>query len=170
MSETQITSLVIEGVKSLIVRELELTPAKEGVDIQVGPQLKTYKDLNGFPIFPTGTKSFLSKHLNKEIFTYLRKLKDNSGYSFKQAIFTGCKIPDSTIGVYAGSQDSYKVFAKLFDKIIEDYHGYKPTDKHVSDMDKNKLITPKFDDYTAKLVTKIKISINRNLADYPFGT
>jgi len=35
--------------------------------------------------------------------------------------------PDSSIGVYAGSVDSYSVFAPFFDKIISDYHGHAPS-------------------------------------------
>lgn len=35
------------------------------------------------------------------------------------------------------------MFAPLFDAVIEDYHGgYKPTDKHVSDMDATKVGSP----------------------------
>ena len=49
-------------------------------------------------------------------------------------IFSGIKNQDSGIGLYAGSHDSYTKFEKLFDKVIEEYHGHKKDDKHVSDM------------------------------------
>jgi hypothetical protein len=62
-------------------------------------------------------------------------LNDSHGFSFKQAIFSGCQNTDSGIGVYAGSHDSYKVFSALFDHIIEDYHGHGKDAKHVSNMD-----------------------------------
>lgn len=42
-------------------------------------------------------------------------MKDKYGFSFKQAIFSGCKNTDSGIGVYAGSDDSYSVFEDFFD-------------------------------------------------------
>lgn len=56
------------GVKALLQRELELKPKKELTDIEVGRHLQTFKDLKGFPIFPDGTKSLLSKYLTREIF------------------------------------------------------------------------------------------------------
>jgi len=50
-------------------------------------------------------------------------------------ILSGAQNCDSGIGVYAGSHDSYTTFNEFFDKIIEDYHGHKTTDKHISNMD-----------------------------------
>ena len=84
--------------------------------------MKTYEDLTGFPTFPAGTKSLLSKHLSKDIWVKYADVKDKFGFSFKQAIFSGCKNTDSGIGVYAGSDDSYNVFEGFFDRIVEDYH------------------------------------------------
>jgi len=52
-------------------------------------------------------------------------------------ILSGSQNVDSGIGVYAGCHQSYYQFADLFDRIIEDYHQHKPTDKHVSNMDYN---------------------------------
>ncbi len=65
--------------------------------------------------------------------------KDIYGYTFKQAIFSGCKNIDSGIGVYAGSEDSYDAFKDFFDQIVEDYHKHKKSDKHVSDMSTSNL-------------------------------
>ncbi|VDP00964.1 unnamed protein product [Heligmosomoides polygyrus] len=36
---------------------------------------------------------------------------------------------DAGVGVYAPDAESYKTFAPLFDKIIEDYHGFGPNQK-----------------------------------------
>ena len=54
--------------------------------------------------------------------------------TFKTCIFSGIANPDSGIGVYAGSHQAYTKFNKLFDKVIENYHGHKKKDKHVSNM------------------------------------
>jgi hypothetical protein len=62
------------------------------------------------PIFPAGTRSLLSKHLSKAIWDKYHDKKDKHGFSFKQAIFSGCQNVDSGIGVYAGSHDSYYAF------------------------------------------------------------
>lgn len=132
--------------------------------------MKKPEDLNGFPVFPAGTKSLLMKHLSRDIWTKLADAKDKYGYSFKQAIFSGCKNTDSGIGVYAGSIDSYAKFADLFDLIIEDYHKHKKTDKHVSDMDAHKLNAPPFDPEDAKFIKSTRIRVGRNLDGFPLGT
>jgi hypothetical protein len=73
--------------------------------------LKSSDDLTGFPIFPPGTKSLLSKHLTREVFSKYINQKDPHGFPFKDAIFSGCKNVDSGIGVYAGSHESYQTFS-----------------------------------------------------------
>lgn len=55
------------GVKAMIEKEKELAPKEEAKDVKAGSHLKTPDDLTGFPIFPEGTKSLLSKYLNKEV-------------------------------------------------------------------------------------------------------
>ena len=41
-----------------------------------------------------------------------------------------------TVGAVAGDEESYEVFADLFDPIIEARHnGYRKTDKHKTDLD-----------------------------------
>ncbi len=66
----------------MIKRELELAPKEEIKDQEVGSHLKTYKELVGFPIFPKGTKSLLSKYLTKEIYEKLIHTHDKHGFSF----------------------------------------------------------------------------------------
>lgn len=95
--------------------------------------------------------------------------KDKHGYTFKEAIFSGCQNVDSGIGVYAGSHDSYYSFEKYMDMIIEDYHGHKKADKHVSNMDYKQLKCPPFEADDAKFIKSTRIRVGRNLADYPLG-
>lgn len=75
----------------------------------------------------------------------------------------------SGIGVYAGSASTYKVFAPLLDRIIEDYHGHKPTDSHVTDWDVSKIPTEPLDS-TGEFILSTRVRIARNSAEYPFGT
>jgi len=82
--------------------------------------------------------------LTPEIFNKYKDAKDKSGVPFKLMVLSGAQNVDSGIGLYAGSHDSYTTFAELFDKVIEDYHKHKKTDKHVSDMDHTKLKCPPF--------------------------
>jgi arginine kinase len=63
--------------------------------------------------------------------------------TFKQCIFSGIKNIDSSIGVYAGSAHSYECFNKLFDPIINEYHGFSKEKEHISDM-KSELKDAKF--------------------------
>jgi hypothetical protein len=90
-----------------------------------GNHLNSYKDLTGLPMFPEGTPSLLSKTLTKEIWEELKNVTDINGFTFRQAIFTGCKNLDSLIGVYGGSLDSYRKFAPLYSKMISKYHDFK---------------------------------------------
>lgn len=99
----------------------------------------------------------------------MKNTKDKQNFSFKEAIFSGSKNIDSDIGVYAGSHDSYKTFAPLFDKIIEDYHGHKKGTKHSSNMDYKQLNAPALTGDDALLIKSTRIRVGRNLANYPLG-
>ena len=84
-------------------------------------------------------------------------------------ILSGAQNIESGIGVYAGSHDSYTTFAKMFDKIIEDYHKFPKDGKHVSDMDFKSLKCPPFTKEEAEMINSTRIRVGRNLADYPLG-
>ena len=66
----------------MIKRELELAPKEEIKDQNVGSHLKKHTELTGFPVFPAGTKSLLSKYLTKEIYEKLHEVKDKHGFGF----------------------------------------------------------------------------------------
>lgn len=125
--------------------------------------------MTGFPVFPAGTKSLLSKHLSRDLWNKFADEKDQYGVSFKQCVFSGCQNVDSGIGVYAGSEDSYKKFADFFDLIVEDYHKHKKNDKHVSDMTVDRLNAPPFPEDDAKMIKSTRIRVGRNLKGFPLG-
>jgi len=84
-----------------------------------------------------------------------------NGFTLDRAIQSGVDNQDSGVGLYAGDEESYQVFAPLFDLVIEDYHGHKPTDKHTSDMDVSKIkgtIDPK-----GQYVNSTRIRVGRNI-------
>ena len=58
----------------------------------------------------------------------------------------------------------------FLDKIIESYHGHKPSDKHISSMDYKELNCPPFPADEDKMINSTRIRVARNLADYPLGT
>lgn len=140
----------------------EAAPAKS-VDVQAGENLKEPTDITGFPIFPEGTTSSVSRFLSREIFDEYHNKKDKAGVSFEQMILSGCQNVDSGIGVYAGSHDAYTTFEKLFDQVIEDYHKHKKDDKHVSNMDATQLECPPFSEADAAMIVSTRIRVGRNL-------
>ena len=71
--------------------------------------------------------------------------------------------------MYAGSHDSYKVFAPLLTPIIEHYHDYSLMQGHKSDMDYTKLKCPPFAPEEAALIKSTRIRVGRNLAAFPLG-
>ena len=138
-------------------------------DITCSSQLESPESLTGFPVFPEGTKSSVARFNTCEIWDQFHDKKDSHGVSYKLCIFSGCKNVNSGIGVYAGSHDSYKTFAPLMDKVIEDYHGHKPEDSHVSDMDASKLTCPPLPQDEADMIISTRIRVGRNLEGYPLG-
>merc|ERR1712195_405153 len=72
--------------------------------------------------------------MTKEIWEEYKDKSCKAGVTFKTCVFSGVANQDSGIGVYAGSHDSYTTFCKMFDQVVENYHGHGPDAKHVSDM------------------------------------
>ena len=69
----------------MIAKEKEFAPkaAVEEKDVHCSSSLKTPEELSGFPVFPAGTKSLLSKYLTKEVWDKLKNTKDSAGFTFK---------------------------------------------------------------------------------------
>lgn len=141
----------------------------DGPDVSCGSHLNSFEDLNGYPVFPAGTKSLLSKYLTRDIWNKYKLSNDEFGFSFREAIFSGCKNVDSGIGVYAGSQNSYETFSDLFDKVIEDYHGHGLHDTHKAEDPNGKIEGDDFAPDEAAMILSTRIRVGRNLADFPLG-
>jgi creatine kinase/arginine kinase len=122
-----------------------------------------------FPYPPGHKGSALSRALTKEIWEEYKDKKDAEGVSFKTCIFSGVKNLDSGIGAYAGSHDSYKTFDKLFDKIIEEYHGHSKDGQHKSDMSSEGLQNIEFSEEDAAMIVSTRIRVGRNLQGFPLG-
>lgn len=76
---------------------------------------------------------------------------------------------DSSIGVYAGSHQSYKKFSNLFDKVIQEYHDHEPGNFHVSDLSAARLAQDEFTPDEADMIISTRIRVARNLVGYPLG-
>ena len=132
----------------------------EQTDVKLDPNLaqNIYPDI-------TGGQSLMAKYLTKEVFEKLKDKKTSTGFTIARAVNSGVLNKEkSLIGCHAGDADSYVTFAEFFDPLIEDYHrGYKPTDKHVTDMTpanlKGNISDP------AKIIST-RIRVARNIAGF----
>jgi len=97
----------------------------------------------GAPPFPLikSTHSLVAKHVTPEKWSKLGGLATKtSGFTLSQAIACAVEFDDQHCGIYAGDEDSYKVFADVFDPLIMEYHGLPEGFKHTSDMDHTKIV------------------------------
>jgi len=117
---------------------------------------------NGFPGWNKKNKSLTKKHLTPEAYEACAGKVTPGGFTLDRAIQSCVDNQDSGVGLYAGDEDSYTTFAPLFDAVIQDYHGgYKPTDKHISDMDVSKVHGNP--DPTGEYVVSTRIRVGRNI-------
>ena len=120
-----------------------------------------------FPNFPESCHSLLKKYLTPEVFELLKDRKTSTGVTLRDCINSGVVNLDSGVGLYAGDEETYKVFEPLFGPLIEDYHkGHKITDTHPSDMDETHLKAPN-PDPEGKYIVSTRIRVARNLRGYP---
>ena len=122
-----------------------------------------------YPESLKGSKSLLAKYLTQEMFEELKDKKTANGFTLQRVIQSGVDNPDSGIGAYVGDEESYEVFAPLFDAIIEDYHGFSKDDKHKSNLDPDDLNAPN-PDPTGEYILSTRIRVGRNVQNIPLGT
>lgn len=119
-----------------------------------------------YPNFPENCTSMLCKYLTPELFEALKDKKTANGFTLEKVINSGLENVDSEIGVYAGDEESYALFAPLFDKVIKEYHGFSKNDVHHSNLNINDLSVKELDE---NYVLSTRIRVGRNLQEYPMG-
>ncbi|XGW21337.1 hypothetical protein V3C99_004358 [Haemonchus contortus] len=127
-----------------------------------------YQKLNG----PEGKncKSLLKKHLTRDVMDELKYKKTKLGATLYDCIRSGIYNLDAGVGVYAPDAESYKTFAPLFDKIIEEYHGFSPSQKQPPvDLGEGKINEFPPLDPKGKYIKSTRIRCGRSLAGYPFN-
>lgn len=124
---------------SLVIDEKDMEKPKTGAQY----------DGKGYPSFTDDHKSLMKKTLTKELFEKLKDKKTKSGVTLYHVIKTGVDTPHLGVGATAGDEESWEVFAELFNPIIKGWHkGYDVTQqKHTSDLNPNNL---NFTDATLK--------------------
>lgn len=113
-------------------------------------------------------KSLLDKHLSPELYEALKGKATKNGFTIDDVIRSGRENPDSSVGVYAGDEESYALFGGLLDKVVEEYHGFGSEKTHVRDFDPAKLVMPNLDP-NGEFIVSTRVRVGRNLAGYPFA-
>nr|BAG57125.1 unnamed protein product [Homo sapiens] len=86
----------------------------------------------------------MASHLTPAVYARLCDKTTPTGWTLDQCIQTGVDNPGhpfiKTVGMVAGDEETYEVFADLFDPVIQERHnGYDPrTMKHTTDLDASK--------------------------------
>ncbi|EDO49262.1 predicted protein [Nematostella vectensis] len=133
-------------------------------------EAEKYRSKNAYPVplksAKCNPKCLLKKYLTNQVFDQLKTKKTKRGVSLWDCINSGVVNLDSGTGVYAGDEESYTVFAPLFDKVIEDYHSpYKLKDGHTSDMNPDRVNAPDLDPDN-RFIRSTRIRVGRNLKGY----
>jgi creatine kinase len=91
---------------------------------------ESQKEDASYPNFKRfGQHSYLAKYLTPEIYRQLKDKKTKSnGVTLEDMISSGVSLPwgarpPNGLGVFAGDEECYKVFAPLLIPMIEDFHG-----------------------------------------------
>jgi len=110
------------------------------------------------------SRSLVKKHLTKELFRQLQDCSTPSGFTLQQAVRSGIENPDSSIGIYAGDEETYRIFAPLLDPIILDYHQ-KARHRVEPDFKLPELTDP---DPEGRFILSSRIRLARNLKGFSF--
>ena len=109
------------------------------------------------------------KYLTDEMLAELEPVVAHCGFRIEDVVRSGRENPDSNIGAYAGDEDCYRKFSPLFDKIIEDYHGYPPDGLHRSNLDLAALPPMEPIDPRGEAILSTRIRVARNLEGFSFA-
>ena len=112
--------------------------------------------------------NLMAKHLTLKMYSKLYNKATSTRFNLDQAIQTGVDNPGHpfilTVGAVAGDEESYDMFAELFDPIIEERHGgFMKTDKHKTDLDASKIRGGKFDE---RYVLSSRVRTGRSIRDF----
>ncbi|XP_041100528.1 creatine kinase S-type, mitochondrial [Polyodon spathula] len=94
----------------------------------------------------------MATNLTPAIYSRLRDKVTPNNWTLDQCIQTGVDNPGhpfiKTVGMVAGDEESYEIFADIFDPVIKERHnGYDPRSmKHYTDLDSSKITHGQFDE------------------------
>ncbi|CAD7941806.1 unnamed protein product [Amoebophrya sp. A120] len=174
VSEVALVNNMIEGCAKLIKMEQALEKGEFIYEFMPGLGDEEYP---GFPhdVCPDECPD-LSHHnsimtdvlkANPDLYAELKDLKTEMGVGLARCIKTGMDNKGhpmiKTCGIVAGDEESYNVFAKLFDPIIDIRHGgYAADAVHPTDMDISKLDSTDIDP-TGQYVISSRVRTGRSV-------
>ena len=182
-SEVELVQAVVDGVRTLVDMEKKLEKKESIEDLMPAHFVAEAEDENKDTLaatrmevkasnMPDLTKhnNWMAKCLSPEIYDKLKDLKTKAGYTVDDCIQTGVDNPGHpfiyTVGCVAGDEESYELFADLFDPIIEGRHnGYTTDKKHTTDLDPNNLIGG--DDLDPEFVLSSRVRTGRSIRPIP---
>ncbi|XP_071949450.1 creatine kinase B-type-like [Antedon mediterranea] len=114
----------------------------------------------------------MARYLTRDMYNRLCNRATSTGYTLDECIQTGVDNPGhpfiETVGIVAGDEESYEVFAELFDPIIKARHnGYDVDDVHSTDLDYRKIRGGIFD---PKYVLSSRVRTGRSIRGYQLPT
>ena len=139
-------------------------------DLAVNRYPKSFTELR--KAYETGGHCGLAaRAVSPAVFEEYKNLTTPNGWTLARAINTNAMNPKSFAGCHAGDLESYSVFKKLFNYVIEQYHvGYKldGSMKHITDMDADK-ITTDLEEHAKSKIISTRIRVARNLKAFPLN-
>ncbi|KAH8302635.1 hypothetical protein KR044_009154, partial [Drosophila immigrans] len=115
------------------------------------------------------SSSLLKKHLTRDLFDELKeKVTPTYKSNLYDCVRSGMNNFNSKVGIYAADPEAYTTFAKLFDPIIEEYHGFKAGDKHPASCFGYGSDFPDLDP-ERKFIISTRIRCARSLHGFPFN-
>ncbi|XP_031570638.1 creatine kinase B-type-like [Actinia tenebrosa] len=111
--------------------------------------------------------NLMARYLTPEVYEALKDKETPEGVTLEKVIQIGVRCPgmpwERASGVIAGDENSYHVFALLFDKIIKELHEYGPEEKHARNLDCSRIIKGMLD---SKRVKSLRIKAHRSLRGF----
>jgi creatine kinase len=142
-----------------------------------------YPDLSRY-----GMQSYLKRYLTPEIFKELKDKTTSNGVTLEDLIQSGVTLPSGArpvrgCGIYAGDAESYQVFAKLLDPILEDWHHFRliqsdqngPSPKkgavirrQVTNLNPGYVLRQRLDP-TGEYILQARMRVARSVKGFPFS-
>jgi len=115
--------------------------------------------------FHPQSRALVKKHLSPDVFDALAHARTGAGFTLEQAIQSGIKNKDSSIGIYAGDSESYHLFNLAFSPIIREYHNLSLDQIHQPEFRPVAFPVP---DPKNEYILSTRIRVARNIAPFPF--